>query len=346
MKGIKDELLFTLLKNYFLIYLPNQRNASPHTITTYKTVWSKFLEFAAKKKGIKSSDITMEMLDYDMVSEYLDSLSSKKGMTVSTRNNRLAAIRAFFMYASACSPEYMAQMNEISRIKPQKQDIFRGVDYMTEEAVQALLDAPNTSDKLGRRDRCIFATMYDTGARIQEILNLRICDLALDKTAKVILHGKGNKVRTVPLMKNTVELIKAYMKEFHPDEPMESDEYLFYTAREGGRKKMNDDTIRCRMMKYVPIAKDKCHLVPDNVHPHLLRHSRAMHLYQNGMSLDLISQWLGHSSLETTLIYAHADTEQKRRAIEAAQGKGLNIDVKPEKYTITDDDLIKRLYGL
>ena len=346
MKGIKDELLFTLLKNYFLIYLPNQRNASPHTIITYRTVWAKFLEFAAKKNGIKSSDITMEMLNYNMVTDYLDHLSLKEEMAISTQNNRLAAIRAFFVYASACNPAYMSQMSEISRIKPKKQDIFRGVDYMTEEAVQALLEAPDTSEKLGRRDRCIFATMYDTGARVQEILELRICDLTLEQTAKVILYGKGKKVRTVPLMKNTVELIKAYLKEFHPDEPMESDAYLFYTIREGERKKMNDDTIRCRMVKYVPVAKDKCHLVPDNIHPHLLRHSRAMHLYQNGMSLDLISQWLGHSNLETTLIYAHADTEQKRRAIEAAQGKGLNIDVKSKKYTIKDDDLLKRLYGL
>ena len=346
MVRVKDEQLFTLIKNFFLVYLPTQRKSSPNTVKTYRTVWNQFLDFAAKKKKVPLAKVTMKMLDYDMVNSYLDWLTTEQGAKPATRNNRLAAIRAFFDYASACRPEYMEQSSHLAAIRVQKNDPFGKVDYMTEEAVKALMEAPNISIRIEHRDQFLMIMLYDTGARIQELLDLRICDLRLSGTPTVTLHGKGNKIRIVPLMKETVIHIRNYLKIFHTGVMEESTDYLFYVERKGIRSKMCDDTVRIRLQKYVARAQEKCRDVPDNVHPHLWRHSRAMHLYQHGMDLTLVSQWLGHSQLATTLIYAHADTEHKRKAIEAAMGTSDAGTVGAEVYTVSDEEILKKLYGL
>ena len=179
MVRVKDEQLFTLIKNFFLVYLPTQRKSSPNTVKTYRTVWNQFLDFAAKKKKVPLSKVTMKMLDYDMVNSYLDWLTTEQGAKPATRNNRLAAIRAFFDYASACRPEYMEQSSHLAAIRVQKNDPFGKVDYMTEEAVKALMEAPNISIRIEHRDQFLMIMLYDTGARIQELLDLRICDLRL-----------------------------------------------------------------------------------------------------------------------------------------------------------------------
>ena len=147
-------------------------------------------------------------------------------------------------------------------------------------------------------------------------------------------------------MTDTVKHLKNFLAAVHPGESILSDSYLFYTIRHGQKGPMCDDTARYRIQKYVAAAQDKCREVPDNPHPHLWRHSRAMHLYQHGMDLERISQWLGHSHLETTLIYAHVDTEDKRKAIEAALGSGAIGEIGVAPYTVDDEELLRRLYGL
>ena len=188
--------------------------------------------------------------------------------------------------------------------------------------------------------------LFFRASGIQEALDAKVCDLKVDKTPTVTLQGKGRKIRIVPLMQNTVKLLQQYMGLFHPGETWQSQEYLFYTTRNGVRKKMSDDAIRIRFQKYAVKAKEKCGSIPDNIHPHLWRHTRAMHLYQHGMDLTLISQWLGHSNLETTLVYAHADTEHKRKAIEKAMGKDNFVEGEFKPYTINDEDILRRLYSL
>lgn len=198
---------------------------------------------------------------------------------------------------------------------------------------------------MGIRDQFLMIFLYDTGARIQEALDVKICDLRIDKTPTVTLHGKGGKIRVVPLMKDTVEHLKNYMGVFHKDETWFSPEWLFYVERKGIRSAMCDDTARLRIQKYAEQARESCPDVPERVHPHLWRHTRAMHLYQHGMDLTLISQWLGHKQVETTLIYAYADTEAKRKAIEKAMGSDSS-GTKPGNYTVDDEETLKRLYGL
>lgn len=346
MGKVKDEKLFLLIKNFLLVFLPVQRNVSQNTIDTYRTALNQLLRSVAASKGLPVTAVTFEMIGKETITAYLDSLTTEKGFTGSTRNNRLAAIRAFVNYAAACKPEYISLAGELSAIKIQKSDRFAKVDYMTESAVEAFFRAPDTHTKKGRRDLALLILLYDTGARISELLGIRLCDLKFDRTPTAQLYGKGRKIRTVPLMGNTVEHLKCYIAEFHEGRSMLSEDYLFYVERKGQRNPMCDDTVRLFMNQYAAKAHQACGDVPEKVHPHLWRHTRAMHLYQHGMDLTLISQWLGHSQLETTLVYAYADTEAKRRAIEKAMGTDDGSSVVTEKYTVDDEEILKRLYGL
>lgn len=345
MGRIKDEQLFTLIRNYLLVYLPVQRGASEHTVTTYRTALNKFLLYVASIKKIPVTAVTFEMFSYDMINQYLDQLSTE--MSVATRNNRLAVLKAFVAYAAACKPEFIALVGELDAIKSIRNDRFAKVDYMTEAAVKALLLAPDTSTRIGLRDQFIMILLYDTGARIQELMGIRLCDIRMDSTPTVRLFGKGRKTRLVPLMKDTVDHLENYLKVFHKNCQMLSEEHLFYVERKGVRNPMCDDTVRVRIQIYADKARLECSEVPETVYPHLWRHTRAMHLYQHGMDLTLISQWLGHANLETTLIYAHADTEDKRKAIEKAMASGDNVLLNEnKKYTVSDEELLRRLYGL
>ncbi len=258
----------------------------------------------------------------------------------------LHSIRAFISYASACRPEYISLASELSAIKIQKKERFAKIDYMTEAAVKALLEQPDTKTKIGLRDQFLMIFLYDTGARIQEVLDVKLCDIRIDKTPTVTLHGKGRKIRSVPLMKDTVNHLLNYMEVFHKGKPWLSTDWLFYVERKGICSAMCDDTARLRIQKYAGAARKKCPDVPENVHPHLWRHTRAMHLYQHGMDLTLIAQWLGHKQLETTLIYAYADTETKRKAIEKAMGMETVLEAENVNYTVDDEETLKRLYGL
>lgn len=190
--------------------------------------------------------------------------------------------------------------------------------------------------------------LYDTAARVQELLNIRICDIHLGKATTIILHGKGSKVRTVPLMQKTIEHFRNYKMLYHPTADAYSNEHLFYSVRHGQKHRMCENNVRKLVTYYGVSARKVCPEVPENVHPHLFRHSRSMHLYQRGMDLTLISQWLGHAQLDTSLVYAHADTEQKRKAIETSTppDSPLKQELDPRRFTLDDDMVIKKLYGL
>ena len=346
MGKVKDEELFTLIKNYFTIYLPAHRSSSPYTIKNYRKTLTQYLEFIAAKNNTKIMSVTFPMLTRSVTDEFISYLVDVKKVAPATRNNKLAAIKGFLQYASGCRAEYMELYSEISKIKSTHVDVFAKVDYLTEDAIKALFDAPDTSTEIGLRDQCLMIFMYDTGARIHEITGVNLCDIRFDSTDTVTLHGKGKKTRIVPLMKDTVVHLKNYLAVFHEGENLRATVPLFYAVYKKNKIRMNDDTIRKRLRVYVPIAREKCSSVPEHIHPHLFRHSRAMHLYQHGMDLSLVSQWLGHEQLRTTLTYAYADTNHKRTAIEKAMGTAFDKDGTIKPYTIEDEETLKHLYGL
>lgn len=344
----KDTSLFPLIHDYLKIYLPKQRNVSPNTILSYRRALEELLDYVKEREQILLGSISFEHLTADTIFLFLEYLESEKGYSVSTRNTRFAAIRAFMDYAADHDVALVDNLNKLKKVPFKKPAATVMVDYMSMAAVTAISEQPDANTPKGLRDRFFIMLLYDTGARVQEVLNIRLSDLQLGRLPKVTLFGKGRKTRVVPLMKNTVRHLKKYLSVFHENAAHDGDAPLFYSVIHGNKQCISDRRIRYILQKYGEQARRVCPEVPENVYPHLFRHSRAMHLYQEGMDLALVSQWLGHSHLETTQIYAHADTEHKRRAIEAATPRDnpLYSKLNSARYTITDEETLKRLTGL
>jgi site-specific recombinase XerD len=340
--------LFTMVRKYMTHYLPMERKYSPHTVRAYQKSLDLLFDYVKVQKNVPLFKVTFEMIDRDMLSAFLDFLENERGCSPTTRNHRLHSIRSFFAYAAENNINAIASYEEILKVGSAKVS-EKLVEHMSEEAIKAVINQADTSKSKGLRDMFLMLFLYKTGARIQEVLNIRLQDIKFGKHPSVTLCGKpNNKVRIVPLRDNTAEHLKEYIKTFHPNEGIYSTQYLFFTVRSGEKKRMTEDNARDFIRKYGISARHVCVEVPENVHPHLFRHSFAMSLYRSGVHLTLISEWLGHANLETTLIYAHADTEIKRNAIEKAipDDTPLKEHTDSTRYKVDDDELLKRLCGL
>lgn len=347
MKAEKNSL-FPLIHDYLKIYLPRQRNVSPNTLRSYRKALEQLLDYVKEQEQIPLGSIAFEHLTTKTILMFLEYLEVEQNCSIPTRNTRFAAIRTFMEYAADRDVTLVADLNKLKKVPFKKPDCVAGVDYMSMTAITAIIKQPDISTPKGLRDRFFMILLYDTGARIQEILGIKLCDVQLGRFPKVTLFGKGRKTRVVPLMDKTVQHLKKYLSIFHENTASNGDDLLFYSVIRGSRHQLSDRRIRYILQKYGEQARLICPEVPENVYPHLFRHSRAMHLYQEGMDLTLVSQWLGHSQLETTQIYAHADTEHKRKAIEAAtpQENPLYAKLNSTRYTVTDEETLKKLTGL
>jgi len=340
--------LFSLVHDFFKIYLPNERKYSPHTIRAYRKSLDMLLDYVKDKRKIPLYELTFEMIDRKIVSKFLDYLEEERGCSVSTRNHRLNCIRAFYNYAAESDTTVITHWEEVKKVDTAKTP-QKLVEHMSEAAVKAIIAQPDTSALKGLRDMFLMLFLYKTGARIQELLNIRLRDIQFGNSPQVTLYGKGSKSRNIPMRENIVLHLKEYLKVFHTGEGVYSDQHLFYVEKRSGMKKrLSEDTVRHYVHLYGESARHSCPEVPDNVHPHLFRHSFAMSMYQNGVDLTLISQWLGHANLKTTLIYAHADTELKRKAIEKAVpiDSPLKEHINADRYKIDDEETLKLLVGL
>ena len=348
---VADEILFRLFRDYFKLYLPKMRECSKHTIRSYRTAINSLLDFVKAEKKIGLDEVTLNMLTDKMVVKYLDSLK-ENGNSASTRALRLTCIKAFFSYAAEVEPTSVFDAGKITKIEVGKEAKHKLIDYLSEPAIKALLEQPDPTTEKGLRDQFILLMMYDSAARLQEIRSLTLRDIIWDKEVSVTLHGKGNKTRIVPLMKPTVEHLKNYLKVFHPSYDRKENAYtdapLFYVVQHDRNNPISDSAARNLVRGYGDKARSFCPELPDIVHPHLIRHSRAMHLYQHGMDLSLLQQWLGHAQIETTYVYAYADTEHKRKAIEksTAANNPLRSKNSAKRFTVTDEQTLKLLYGL
>jgi site-specific recombinase XerD len=340
--------LFSAIHDYLEVYLPKQRNLSEHTQKSYREALDALIDFIKMRNDVPIQDVTFEMLTEASVSAFLDYLEDERGYVISSRNTRRAAIRAFLKYAASRNIVNVAILQEVNKVALKKPDRVQTVDYMSMDAISAIVGQTDISSPLGFRDRTMLILLYDSAARISELVGIKLKDLHFGKQPTIILHGKNRKIRSVPLSDNTVQHLKKYLLEFHEGIPQSSSAPLFYSVSHGERHQLSDRRVRYLLRDYAEKARETCLEVPKGVHPHQFRHSRSMHLYQNGMDLTLISQWLGHANLETTQIYAHADTEHKRAAIAKATSKDspLFSKLNPDRYVITDEDALKRLVGL
>ena len=340
--------MFSLGSDFLTVYLPKQRMCSDHTVKSYRESINLLLTFLQEKNRLDLSDVTFETLDGKTVRAFLDWLKEERHCGQATLGHRLACVRSFFSYAAKTDAALIDRLNDLSKVDVKKAHTPSTVPFFSENALKAILKEPCASTKQGIRDMFYMILLYDSGARNGELLNLRLRDIELTPgRARIQVTGKGNKSRIIPIMDKTAEHCRKYLSLFHPNE-QDKNQFLFYTVRQGEKQQMSDDNASRFIKKYASAARQNCKEIPANVYPHLFRHTRAMHLYRGGMPLTLVAQWLGHSQLETTLIYANADTEMKRKAIQKATGSAnpVQTDLFSNDRWFNDAELIRTLYGL
>lgn len=347
MERIADPVLYQMMSDYLSIYLPHQRNASQHTITAEKTSLSKFMDYLCMIHKCNYFNITLDMFNCENINSFLDDLVQKQGRKPSTRNQRLACIKSFINYLATRKPEFVIKKMELTSIPVMHSHAEEGVKSISEAGIKAILAEPNPLIKTELRDQFMMILLYDSGARASELLNLKISDVMLDGTPKLKLFGKGFKTRIIPLMDETVLHFNNYMRAFHYGKSMKSSDLLFFTVHAGEHRRMSHDNLSRCINKYAATAREKCSDVPDNVHPHMFRHSRAVILYHNGMGLPEISRFLGHANVETTIrFYARLGVEDIRQAMIKANAGITSGDLLNQPYTITDEETLKHLLGL
>jgi integrase/recombinase XerD len=342
----KSTRFFKLVRDFLTVYLPEQRAASPNTVKAYREALNLLFEHIYSCDGITLGKVSFDDMTRENIERFLTFIEKERHCSVSTRNHRLACIKSFIKYAGTRDIRVQACVQELNGIPQKKATEATGVPYFSESALKTILEQPDVGKKKGLRDLIFMVLMYDTGARNQELLDLRLCDVHFSGTDPyVTIIGKGKKTRLVPIMGKTVNHLKKYIEVFHMESL--SKEYLFYIERNGKRFAMSSDNAERFIRKYGIMAHQVNQEVPESLHPHMFRHSRAMHLYRSGMPLALLSEWLGHAQVTTTLIYVNADTKMKREAIEKAT-TGLNPLVSNAQMHIEweDDETIKKLYGL
>jgi integrase/recombinase XerD len=303
------------LTSYLSKYLPGEVGASSNTIQSYRDTFSILIKYCASEKKIAAERLTLQHFDMKLIESFLNWLEEVRKCSVSTRNQRLAAIHAFFKYLQLEQPHSLHQYQQILAI-PIKKSWKKSVNYLALDAIKSLLDMPDRNTKSGRRDLVMLSLLYDSGARVQEIADVRVADVRLHSPATVKLVGKGNRSRIVPLMEPMAQLIRQYLKENNLCLPHCNEYPLFRNSR---GDKLTRSGIAFILKKHFAQAKGLFpERYPDTISPHILRHSKAMHLLQSGVNLVYIRDLLGHVSIQTTEIYAKADSSMKRKALEKA----------------------------
>jgi site-specific recombinase XerD len=296
------------LQAFFSERLINEKGASPHTIAAYRDTFRLLLGFAQQQTGKPPCKLEIEDLDAPLIAAFLDHLENDRGNSPRTRNSRLAAIHSMFRFAALRHPEHAALIARVLAV-PTKRFDRAIVSYLTAEEVNSLLAAPDRSRWIGRRDHALLTLAIQTGLRVSELTGLRCQDVHLGTGAHVQVTGKGRKQRATPLTRETVAVLREWLKE----RGGQSDEPLFPTSR--GRA-LSRDAIALLVKKHANTASNSCPaLHSKTVSPHVLRHTAAMNLLHAGVDSTVIALWLGHESVEATQIYIHADMTIKERAL-------------------------------
>ena len=302
------------LTQFLSDYLPGQKNVSPHTIRSYRDTFKLLLQYFQEREGIPPEKTTMSCITQERVISFLDWLETERGCAVTTRTLRLTAVHSFFRYAQAQAPEALFHFQKVMAI-PVKKGRKKIVEHLTPEGIRLLLDQPDRSCPKGRRDLVMLSTLYDSGARVQELIDLRVGDFIPGANAILVLTRKGNKTRRVPLMKHTASLLVAYISENRLDVPQKKTYPLFTNSQ---HNRLTKEGVAYVLGKYAAQAHELWDGVPAKVKCHMLRHSQAVHLLQAGVNLIYIRDFLGHTDIKTTEMYARAETELKRKALEHA----------------------------
>jgi site-specific recombinase XerD len=323
MSGAAPNALARTLRGFFAEYLPSARGVSPHTVCSYRDAMALFLRFLATHRGRPVVALDLGDVEPDAILAFLNHLEEVRRNCAATRNVRLAALHAFARYIAMSDPEHLATSQRVLAV-PFKRAPVRVVGYLEGDEFRAMLDATDRRTPEGRRDYALMLTFFNTGARVQELLNLRPIDLQLQRPLQVRLVGKGRKERFCPLWPTSADALRRLVAETGLSD--RGTERLFRNRR---HEPLTRFGVRYLLQTYAQKAQAAMpSLVRKRVHPHTLRHTAAVHLLQSGVDLVSISHWLGHASVETTNRYATVDLETKRAAIAKAGPLG---DPAPEQ---------------
>lgn len=324
----------SLLERFFTERLSRQRQASPHTIASYRDTFKLLLQFIQKRLRKAPSVLTLEDVDAPLVAAFLDDLEATRRVTARTRNLRLTAVHSFFRFASYEAPTHAAQIARVMAI-PAKKFQRTLVSFLSRAEVDALLAAPDQRTWFGRRDHALILLAVQTGLRLSELTSLQTADVHMGTGAHVRVVGKGRKERCTPLSKNTRAVLTEWMRQ----PPRAHDQPLFPNAR-GGR--LSAHGMHYLLAKHVKASGDACpSLKTKRVSPHVLRHTTAMDLLQAGVEQSVIALWLGHESIETTQVYLDADLALKERMLDMT----MPLNGTPGRYR-PDDRLLAFLRAL
>lgn len=340
---VKDAQFYAIISSFLDVYLVKNRSCSPNTVKSYEDALNLFFVFLEVAKSIPRQRVNWNCFTRQNIQEFMHWLETARNCSRQTQLQRLAAIRSFVRYGGIVDLRVIAIQADVEKIRYRKPASVL-VAYLTKEELSVFLAQPNCLKRTGFRNMVFLILMYDTAARCQEMLDLRIQDLILNRSSPCIyLTGKGNKTRVVPILSKTAEHLRSYLKKFHPADTRKQDDYVFY-AYGGPRRPMSPDNVAAFVKKYAESARMSCPSIPEQVHPHMLRHTRAMHLYQGGIPLAMISEFLGHAQIETTKIYAYADTEMKRKAIQQATNNSNNT-IPDAIWNSDDEEMMLKLRG-
>ena len=313
------------LERFFGDYLTTQRGMSRHTIHSYRDAILLYLRHAAEQANTSVERLDLDHFTAHRVTVFLAHLEHDRGNSIRTRNARLAALHTLARYLATQHPERLAELQRVLGVPFKRGGRNAPLEYLEQNEIKALLDSVDRTTRWGQRDYVLLALMFNTGARVQEIVDLRRCDVRTDAPHQVRLNGKGNKIRTCPIWPSTAALLKELAECSNLDTDGEA---FIFTNRRGGQ--LTRFGVRYILQKYVRACTSSVDTLHDkSIHPHTLRHTTAIHLLKAGVDFATISQWLGHATLNTTMTYARADLDTKRQALTQVFPEHLGTNAGP-----------------
>ncbi len=328
LKKVKDNTLSYYIQDYLDRYIRRERGLSERTYEAYNTAFQQLIKFLYQRLRNRNAKVSMDNFTAENIFAFLDDLENK-GISVSTRNQRLYAIKSFCRYVRIKSPNRLYNIDQILDIEKKKARL-PVIQYLSAHQLEMLLEMPNRSNKQGFHDLVLISVLADTGARVSELVSMLVCDVRLDKPAQIKVHGKGGKDRYVNISENTVKMLKILFKEENLRSPVNLNRNLFLNRC---HEPLTRAGVAYILQKYTTKLHTKCPAsFPKKLTPHCLRHTKAMLMLEAGQNLIYIRDTLGHSSIKTTEIYARVNSKQKQNALDAVNSKIKSTDITTVDY--------------